>query len=201
MEVKLTDSAVSGSVTEIAVEPKRVATGTVSIGELEMPIDANGTFSARGLATGEATLTVESPDHDTRVIAVTLKPGDNAIETTMSITAKETYRRFNAAEKFARWKTAYKYMHPDVRKLVSYKKFKSMNAEDGTIVSLKLGDQRTVRKFTSKYTKKIYRGDVVQIDRTIVMQYPGYGNLTDNTSQYWQRRDDGMWYFIWNFNR
>lgn len=199
VQLLLEDSAVAGSITEVAVESQTVTSATVSIGERGAQVAEDGTFSASGLRPGETTVTVKSANRITRAIRVVLAPGANSVDATMSLTAKETYRRYNAASTYGRYKTAYKYLHPDVRKLCSYKKFKT-DMSVGTDISFKMGGQRILKSFRSLYTKKVYNG-VTQIDRRVVTQYAFFGKITDNRAQHWQLRPDGKWYLIWNFRR
>lgn len=190
------DSAITGKVTETAVEPKAIATGTVQVAGQSLPIAADGSFSAQGLIPGETTMTVVVADHMPKITKVTLKPGANSVDASVSLTPQQTYQRYFSAYKFSRYKVAYKYVHPDQRKKESYAEFaKSMSSS--TAISLALGQISTLGKWKSKSTGKTY-ANVTEIDRSVVYQIPGYASQTDNLSQHWIRPADGNWYIVFN---
>lgn len=194
------DSRIRGRVTEVALEPKPITEASVTVGSVSVELGEDGSFEAAGLPPGDTTITVAASNHEVGAVAVTLKPGDNTVEVPLSLDVKETYRRYNAAQKYGRFGASYKYLHPDVRKLLPLKKYLADQEDDPvTIISLKIGDTRVVKSLRSKYTRRTYK-NVTQVDRQLIMEYPGYGRETDNWTQHWQKID-GKWYLIWNFPR
>lgn len=177
---------------ERAVEPAKVKKAAVSAGDTTATLLPDGAYSLEGLPTEPTTITVKAPNHDTTRTVVQLAAGENTVTISSELTVRESYRRYYKAYKFYRLRTAYKYLHPDVRKHYKYSEFKR-NMEDSTAISLKLGDTRVLKEWKSKAAKRTYRG-ITEIDRTFVVEYLGR-KYTDNASQHWLKRR-GLWLLV-----
>jgi hypothetical protein len=195
IDVALEDGVLRGKVTENAVVVQAINKATVKVGDSTAAVAADDTFRVLGVPIGLQTVDVVAPNHEPFTTTVNVVPGQNNLSVALSLTPQETYMRYYLAYRFDRYRQAYKFLHPDVRKHYSYARFvKDMNSS--ITVSIKFFGSRTLRKWAPAFAHKTYRYIVV-IDRAIVLQQ-GFARLTDNTSQHWQEIK-GRWYIIWDW--
>jgi hypothetical protein len=188
--VALTDAVVTVTLKEAAVEPQAISSATVTLDG--RPVTLGQPLG--DIAPGTHTLAVQAKDHEPYSAQVEVAPGQDSLVATMSLTVAATYRRYYDAYAFARYRAAYKYLHPDVKKKESYKAFvRDMGSE--TSISLTLGAERILKTWRSSSTTKRTYHNVTEIDRTYV--YQGLNrNYTDKESQHWVMIK-GVWFIIW----
>ena len=195
IDVALQDGVLRGRVTENAVGAQAIKKATVKASDSTTTIAADGTFQVLGVPIGVRTVEVVAPNHEPFTTTVNVAPGENDLAVALSLTPQETYMRYYLAYRFNRFRQAYRFLHPDVRKHYSYARFvKDMSGY--VTVSIKFFDSRTLSKWTPAFAHKTYK-DVVVIDRAYRYQ-DAWGTYTDNTSQHWQKIK-GRWYLIWDW--
>lgn len=161
--ITLKDSALTGAVVELAIEPAAVPSCTVSVGEATAAIGPDGTFEVVGLPPGPIVVRVAAPSHEPTETTITLLPASNEASIGVSLTPEQTYLRYYEAYKFGRMALAYKYVHPDIRKKYSFKTY-TKEMQSTTAVSLVFGKTRMLARWKSSMSKKSYL-DVAEIDR------------------------------------
>jgi len=193
--VEITDAAVTVSIKELAVEPQKITSATITLDGQPVVIGV----PLENVAPGTRTLAVTVKDHEPYSAELVVVPGQSSVVASLSVTPLATYKRCWAAMQFHRDSVSYKYIHPDERKKMSLKKWKKLIA-DVEILSVKWGGVRNLSKWKSPVTKKTYQ-NVAEIDRTETLQvtgrqYSDYGKkYTNNFSQHWAKLN-GIWYFL-----
>ena len=197
IDVALQDGVLRGEVTENAIVVQAIKKATVRVSDSTATVAADGTFQVLGVPIGLRTVEVVAPNHEPFTTAVNVAPDENHLAVALSLTPQETYMRYYLAYRFKRFREAYRFLHPDVRKHYSYARFvKDMSGY--ITVSIKLFGSRTLSKWTPAFAHKTYK-DVVVIDRAYVYQ-DAWGTWTDNTSQHWQKIK-GRWYIIYDWTQ
>ena len=170
----------------------------MKVGDSTATVAANGTFQVLGVPIGQQTVQVVAPNHEPFTTMVTVGPGQNDLTVALSLTPQETYMRYYLAYRFNRFREAYEYLHPDVRKHYSYARFvKDMSSS--VTLSIKFFGSRALSKWTPAFAHKTYN-NVVVIDRAVKSQ-DAYGRVsTDNYSQHWQEIKS-RWYLIWDWTQ
>jgi hypothetical protein len=197
IDAALQDGVLRGEVTENAIVVEAIKKATVTVGDSTATVAADGTFQVLGVPIGLRTVEVIAPNHEPFTKAVNVAAGENHLAVALSLTPQETYMRYYLAYRFNRFRQAYKFLHPDVRKHYSYARF-AKDMSSSITVSIKFFGSRTLSKWTPAFAHKTYR-DIVVIDRALVLQ-DAFGTYTDNYSQHWQKIK-GRWYLIWDWTR
>ena len=193
--VRVADAALTVGLNELAIEPQELTTATITLDGVTVVLGQQ----LKNLAPGAHILTVSAPDHEDYSGQIALVPGQNSILATLSLTPMATYHRFWAAAQYHHNDISYKYIHPDERKHLTLKKWKSLSGGVETI-SVKFGAVRMKASWKSVVTKKTYK-NVAEIDRTekyevTGRQYSDFGKVyTVNYSQHWVQLR-GIWYIV-----
>lgn len=193
-DAALVDGEVAGSLKENAVGALAIAKAHVTIaGKVATVTGAR--FSAADVPVGPQQMVVTAPAHETYSTKINVAPGENTVKVALDLTPTATYTRYYEAYRFGHYRLAYLYVHPDVRRHYSYRKFvKDMSSE--ITVGFRIFATRNMARWHPAFAHKTYR-DVVAVDRTVTYSL-GYGNQTDNYTQHFQQIK-GRWYIIWDW--
>jgi hypothetical protein len=196
--VTLEDGILSGKVSENAVVVQAIKKATVKCRDSTAVVAADGTFTLVGVPIGPCTVEISAPGHEPFAATVDVAAGDNNLTARLSLTPQETYMRYYLAYRFNRFREAYRFVHPDVRKHYSYARFvKDMSST--ITVSIKFFGSQTLSKWAPAFAHKTYR-HIVVIDRAVVSQDAFGRRYTDNYSQHWQKIK-GRWYIIFDWSQ
>jgi hypothetical protein len=195
LNVVLVDGHVSGTIRENAVVRETITNLRITVGGVHASIGSGGHFEATEVPVGQDTVLATSPGHEVYRRTLTVTPGDNSLVIALNLTPVETYTRLLLAFQFARYREAYRFVHPDVAKHYPFGKFEK-DFSYATIVSFRIIGSRRQASWKPPYLPRTYR-DIVVIDRTEVEQ-DQWGTYTDNYSQHWAQIG-GRWYIFYDW--
>jgi len=203
-DVSLLDGLLIGRVCESCVTPADVKSARITLGNRTTVADSSGEFTIKGLTVGEQTVEIEAKSEPFQNEApyepfkqkVNIKPGQNKLTFALTLTPRETYQRYYEAYAYKRFRDAYGFVHPRVKKKVSLKDYtKSFSGESGQ--SIVIGRVRMLKAWRHPQLKQVFK-NVAEVDRTVTGTYQGtYGPemYTDNYSQHWQKIGRN-WYIL-----
>ena len=191
-------TVVHGVLTDNAVVKKAIRNATVTVAG--MPATVSGqSYTVADVPVGQQTIVVSAARHVKLTQLVVILAGDNTINVSLGLTAKETYLRyFNSYNHFRYW-TAYKMVHPDVRAHYPFARYRDYMwfFTHPPYLSTRVLQVRTLATWRPRYLHKTYR-DVKAI--TSERPYKCMGEIiTERGVGQWDEIS-GRWYRIFDWH-
>lgn len=193
-----------GKVEENSVVMSKIGRAWVTVAGRTALTDAKNEFTFEAVSVGRQPVTVAVPDdtspsssdagrYEPYSTALNIRSGDNSVVLRLALTPVETYRRYATAYRKGHYWLAYKYIHPALKKNLTYEQYSGSFAGDKTL-SVTMGGRRLIKKWFHPDLRKTFR-NVIQVDRTVV-GINRYGQrYTNKRRQHWQKVS-GRWYIL-----
>ena len=174
-KIRLKNGVITGEIKEATVAPQTVSKATISIGSKSVKVNS-GRYVIKGVPVGKRLLKVDSPAHEKFEEHISVKGGENEVLIILSLTPKETARRYVQAWQSKDYGEMYDYAHPDSKAAYAREdyiadKMKEDEEEAFEISSFTLGDTTVSHEQTFNETGKTYK-DVAEIKLTITYKIP-----------------------------
>jgi Carboxypeptidase regulatory-like domain len=196
VNVALEDGSLTVRIKENAEVREPLKMAKVTIGDAAAVKAQGARFAAAGVPVGEQVLKVSCPGHAAAKKNVAIAPGENEVTIALDLTPTETYMRYYQAYRFGRYKEAWRFVHADVKKHMSYAHYVKDEKTQGQVVNIKFFGERAMAKWRPPFSKATYK-HIVAIDRAL-QERDAWGSYTDNYTQHWQQIH-GRWYIIFDW--
>ncbi len=198
-------ASVHGVLTENAVVKEPIVNASVTVGGIAATV-TGASYAASGVPVGPQRVLVRAPGHPAYTGTVMVIPGDNTFNVRLLLTVRETYLRYYKEYNHARFYTAWKMVHPDVRghliqwgHVLTYQRYVAyMRTWKLPFVSMRIvsiGTQATWRPRPAAHLVHTTYYNLQKIVRVIRYRYDQV--YTDRCYNRWQRIS-GRWYIIFD---
>jgi len=189
-------AVVRGVLTENAAVMKLVVNAKVTIAGVPATVSGQG-FTVANVPVGMQSMVASAPGHVTLKKTIDVLPGQNTLTVALAITVGETYRRYFNAYNHARFRVAYRMVHPDVRRHQTLSQFAASIRPFLPWLSMRIVGIKTLAKWRPQYLGKTYY-NVKAVDR--VLRYKCIdGVCAERGVRHWDRIS-GRWYLISNWH-
>ena len=193
-----TTGSVHGVLTENAVVEKPVVGASVTVAGIPATVSGQS-YTVANVPVGQQTIVVSARRHVTTTQLVLLLAGDNTVNVSLGLTARESYLRYFDSYNHFRYRTAYRMVHPDVRAHYPFAKYRDYMwfFTHPPYLSTRVLHVRTLATWRPAYLHKTYR-DVKAI--TSERPYKWLGHIvTERGVGNWDEIS-GRWYRIFDWH-